>query len=62
MTLKFGVFDHIEPVPGLRLDQIYRQRLLQIERLGAGVVVSGPAGGSSSRFERQQALQGGRRG
>ncbi|PYM16243.1 MAG: LLM class flavin-dependent oxidoreductase [Candidatus Rokuibacteriota bacterium] len=33
MTLKFGVFDHIEPVPGLRLDRIYRERLLQIERL-----------------------------
>lgn len=33
MTLRFGVFDHIEPVPGLGLDQIYRERLLQIERL-----------------------------
>jgi alkanesulfonate monooxygenase SsuD/methylene tetrahydromethanopterin reductase-like flavin-dependent oxidoreductase (luciferase family) len=33
MTLRFGVFDHIEPVPGLRLDQIYRERLIQIERL-----------------------------
>ncbi|HSE87745.1 MAG TPA: LLM class flavin-dependent oxidoreductase [Candidatus Binatia bacterium] len=33
MKLRFGVFDHIEPVPGLRLDRIYRERLLQIERL-----------------------------
>ena len=33
MTLRFGVFDHIEPVPGQRLDQIYRERLVQIERL-----------------------------
>ena len=33
--MKFGVFDHIEPVPGLRLDRIYRERLLQIERLDA---------------------------
>ena len=33
MSLQFGVFDHIEPVPGLRLDRIYRERLLQIERL-----------------------------
>ena len=33
MNLRFGVFDHIEPVPGLRLDQIYRERLIQIERL-----------------------------
>jgi alkanesulfonate monooxygenase SsuD/methylene tetrahydromethanopterin reductase-like flavin-dependent oxidoreductase (luciferase family) len=33
MTLRFGVFDHIEPVPGLRLDRIYRERLVQIERL-----------------------------
>src|ERR671935_641863 len=33
--VRFGVFDHIEPVPGLRLDQIYRERLLQIERLDA---------------------------
>ena len=24
MSLRFGVFDHIEPVPGMRLDQIYR--------------------------------------
>src|SRR5262245_50645885 len=32
MSLLFGVFDHIEPVPGLRLDRIYRERLLQIER------------------------------
>jgi len=33
MALRFGVFDHIEPVPGQRLDQIYRERLMQIERL-----------------------------
>jgi len=33
MGLRFGVFDHIEPVPGQRLDQIYRERLVQIERL-----------------------------
>src|SRR5262245_56835068 len=32
-TMRFGVFDHIEPVPGQRLDQIYRERLVQIERL-----------------------------
>ena len=35
MSLTFGVFDHIEPVPGLGLDRIYRERLLQIERLDA---------------------------
>lgn len=35
MALQFGVFDHIESVPGLRLDQIYRQRLAQIDRLDA---------------------------
>ena len=34
MTLRFGVFDHIEPVPGLYLDQIYHERLIQIETLG----------------------------
>ena len=33
MTLPFGVFDPIEPLPGLRLDRIYRERLLQLERL-----------------------------
>src|SRR5215813_11786408 len=33
--MRFGIFDHIEPVPYLRLDQIYRERLLQIERLDA---------------------------
>src|SRR5919204_6253029 len=33
--VRFGVFDHIEPVPGLGLDRIYRERLLQIERLDA---------------------------
>jgi alkanesulfonate monooxygenase SsuD/methylene tetrahydromethanopterin reductase-like flavin-dependent oxidoreductase (luciferase family) len=33
MALQFGVFDHIEPVPGLSLEQIYAQRLIQIERL-----------------------------
>src|SRR5258706_5501548 len=33
MSLRFGVFDHIEPVPGQRLDQIYRERLVQIEKL-----------------------------
>jgi alkanesulfonate monooxygenase SsuD/methylene tetrahydromethanopterin reductase-like flavin-dependent oxidoreductase (luciferase family) len=33
MSLRFGVFDHIEPVPGQRLDQIYRERLIQIEKL-----------------------------
>jgi len=33
MPLRFGVFDHIEPVPGQRLDQIYRERLVLIEHL-----------------------------
>src|SRR5918997_2070335 len=33
MALQFGVFDHIEPVPGLDLERIYAQRLIQIERL-----------------------------
>ncbi len=33
MPLQFGVFDHIEPIPGVPLDQVYRQRLEQIERL-----------------------------
>jgi alkanesulfonate monooxygenase SsuD/methylene tetrahydromethanopterin reductase-like flavin-dependent oxidoreductase (luciferase family) len=27
MTLRFGVFDHIEPVPGLGLDRIYRENV-----------------------------------
>ena len=31
--MRFGIFDHIEPVPGQRLDQIYHERLVQIERL-----------------------------
>ncbi len=35
MALQFGVFDHIEPVPGLTLDRSYRQRLTQIDRLDA---------------------------
>ena len=33
MALQFGVFDHIEPVPGLDLEHIYALRLMQIERL-----------------------------
>ncbi|MCH7626850.1 MAG: LLM class flavin-dependent oxidoreductase [Chloroflexi bacterium] len=33
MTLQFGVFDHIEPVPGLGVEQIYRDRLVLLERL-----------------------------
>ena len=33
MALQFGVFDHIEPVPGLDLEHIYAQRLIQIEQL-----------------------------
>ena len=33
MALQFGVFDHIEPLPDLSLEQTYRLRLLQIERL-----------------------------
>jgi alkanesulfonate monooxygenase SsuD/methylene tetrahydromethanopterin reductase-like flavin-dependent oxidoreductase (luciferase family) len=31
MALQFGVFDHIEPIPGQELDQIYRDRLHQVE-------------------------------
>ena len=31
--MQFGVFDHIEPVPGLSLEQIYQERLIQIEKL-----------------------------
>ncbi len=33
MGLQFGVFDHIEPVPGMGLQEIYCLRLEQIERL-----------------------------
>ena len=33
MAIQFGVFDHIEPVPGVDLEQVYRDRLVQIERL-----------------------------
>jgi hypothetical protein len=32
MSLQFGLFDHIESQTGVSLEQIYRQRLLQIER------------------------------
>lgn len=35
MGLQFGIFDHIEPVPGLSLHQIYRERLLQLEQYDA---------------------------
>ncbi len=35
MALEFGVFDHIEPVADLSLEQIYRERLEQVERLDA---------------------------
>ena len=33
MPLEFGVFDHIEPVPGLTLAETYKMRLNQLERL-----------------------------
>jgi len=33
MPLEFGVFDHIEPVPGSTLDETYKMRLKQLERL-----------------------------
>lgn len=33
MSLQFGVFDHIEPVPGVPLNQVYNERLEQIEKL-----------------------------
>ena len=36
MPVSLGVFNHIEPVPGERLDQIYRERLVQIERHDRG--------------------------
>jgi len=32
MTLQFGIFDHIEPVPGQTLGQIYGDRLLLLEQ------------------------------
>ncbi|HEY7708619.1 MAG TPA: LLM class flavin-dependent oxidoreductase [Candidatus Entotheonella sp.] len=35
MSLQFGVFDHIEPIPGQELDQIYHDRLAQVERFDA---------------------------
>jgi hypothetical protein len=35
MGLTFGIFDHIEPVPGLTLTQIYRERLQLRERYDA---------------------------
>ncbi len=33
MALQFGVFDHIEPLDGLTLKEIYDLRLMQIEKL-----------------------------
>ena len=33
MTLKFGVFDHIEPVSNMALNEVYRLRMQQIELL-----------------------------
>jgi alkanesulfonate monooxygenase SsuD/methylene tetrahydromethanopterin reductase-like flavin-dependent oxidoreductase (luciferase family) len=35
MGLQFGIFDHIEPVPGQALTQIYRERLQLLERYDA---------------------------
>jgi alkanesulfonate monooxygenase SsuD/methylene tetrahydromethanopterin reductase-like flavin-dependent oxidoreductase (luciferase family) len=35
MGLQFGIFDHIEPVPGQSLTQIYRERLLLLESYDA---------------------------
>jgi hypothetical protein len=32
MGLQFGIFDHIEPVPGQALTQIYQERLHLLER------------------------------
>jgi alkanesulfonate monooxygenase SsuD/methylene tetrahydromethanopterin reductase-like flavin-dependent oxidoreductase (luciferase family) len=31
--IEFGVFDHIEHLPGVPLDQLYRDRLVQLEAL-----------------------------
>lgn len=35
MGLDFGIFDHIEPVPGLTLEHIYRERLRLLEQYDA---------------------------
>lgn len=35
MALEFGVFDHIEPIPGQELDKIYRDRLSQVDMFDA---------------------------
>jgi alkanesulfonate monooxygenase SsuD/methylene tetrahydromethanopterin reductase-like flavin-dependent oxidoreductase (luciferase family) len=35
MGLQFGIFDHIEPVPGFQLGQIYGERLRLLERYDA---------------------------
>src|SRR6266542_3893881 len=35
MGLQFGMFDHIEPAPGLTLTQIYGERLQLVERYDA---------------------------
>jgi alkanesulfonate monooxygenase SsuD/methylene tetrahydromethanopterin reductase-like flavin-dependent oxidoreductase (luciferase family) len=32
-TLEFGIFDHIEHLPSVPLDQLYRERLIQLEAL-----------------------------
>jgi len=34
--IEFGIFDHIEHLPGIPLDQLYRERLLQLEALDQG--------------------------
>ena len=33
MSFEYGVFDHIEHLPGVPLDQLYRDRLTQLEAL-----------------------------
>ena len=35
VTLQFGVLDHIEPIPDVPLDRLYRERLLQVEHFDA---------------------------
>jgi hypothetical protein len=41
MGLQFGIFDHIEPVPDLILEQIYRERLRLLEQYMDEYVATG---------------------
>jgi hypothetical protein len=60
MPIEFGIFDHIERIPGVSLQQLYRDRLEFVQLAERGGFTGGEAGRAGIGGILRRAEQSGR--